>query len=807
MFATIRGRRVRGLLKRAIEAGMLLILFLLLSPGPAAARHGDPPRSFDRNLSKSLRAVTSIDLRVLPDVDEARFLKEDTEREASGEAAPLRFAAPVDAGFDCAVDGTWEELPGGARVWRHRVVSAGARSLNLLLDGVRLPEGAELHVYPAGSANRAAEPAEASEYQGPFTAADVNAEGELWTPIVSGDDAILELYVPAGAAFDPQLTVRRVNHDYRGFASLHAPEKDQGSCNVDVICSQGDPWRKEIRAVAVYTLSGNWTCTGTLVNSHDAQRPPLFLTANHCTITQQNAGSMVVYWNYESPSCGMLAGGSLTDNQSGASLLAKWADSDFCLVRLNQPPAAGSHVYYAGWDAREETAPPWAVCIHHPDCKEKAISFTNRPLSVTSYLANPSPGNGTHWRIIQWDEGTTEPGSSGSGLWDPDHRLVGQLHGGRASCSATTESDWYGRMARSWDGGGANESRLSHWLDPQNSGVKFLDGYDPFGGGALAGDANVDGGVNVLDLVAIVNDILGIQALSTQGRTNADLDANGRLSILDLVRVVNIILNPGEPLAGGSHGGVRYEDGVGTDDGGRDDEVFGAVMRRTSPSIEVVGRLEGQGSDRSLVLTGDLSGAAAFEMTLQTEHRSNSGSPRLLNVRIEDAEGWVGAASLLPDGRLRVVCYAVRVSVEGGSRLPRVSIVLPPDAGRLAWNDGAGADARGEAMVLRAAGFPLEPAASVSWRDGVTVQPNPTRHDWEMEMSLPGSGEIAIELFDASGRLVASQARRDVREGPNRLRWSAGGVDATRGPAPGLYFVRVRQGERVIGERKVLVIR
>ena len=40
----------------------------------------------------------------------------------------------------------------------------------------------------------------------------------------------------------------------------------------------------------------------------------------------------------------------------------------------------------------------------------------------------------THWRL-NWDEGGTEGGSSGSPLFD-DENIVGQLHGGSESVAA-----------------------------------------------------------------------------------------------------------------------------------------------------------------------------------------------------------------------------------------------------------------------------------------------------------------------------------------------------------------------------------
>lgn len=76
-----------------------------------------------------------------------------------------------------------------------------------------------------------------------------------------------------------------------------------------------------------------------------------------------------------------------------------------------------------------------------------------------------------------WDIGTTEPGSSGSPLFNQDNRVIGQLHGGDAACD-NDESDWYGAFYASWTGGDKSSSRLLDWLDPGNTGQLFIDGRD-----------------------------------------------------------------------------------------------------------------------------------------------------------------------------------------------------------------------------------------------------------------------------------------------------------------------------------------
>ena len=60
-------------------------------------------------------------------------------------------------------------------------------------------------------------------------------------------------------------------------------------------------------------------------------------------------------------------------------------------------------------------------------------------------------------------------------------------------------------------------------------------------GGDL-GDANGDAGINVLDVLAVVNDILGLVPLDDNGVCRADCNEDGTVNILDALSIVNIIL-------------------------------------------------------------------------------------------------------------------------------------------------------------------------------------------------------------------------------------------------------------------------
>jgi hypothetical protein len=419
---------------------------------------------------QDVRPITSVERLNLSPVDLARAADEDRARELQGE--PPRFAVPERLDITPETHGTWENLPDPRfQLWRLRVRAAGALSLNLGFERFRLPKGGRLVLHPAGGTELARE----------FTARDNQPHGELWTPVILGEELVIELTLPTESRHDYALRLSQVGKGYRYFGE--ALGEKSGACNNDVVCPEGDPWRAEINSVAVYTLNGVWTCTGAMVNNTAADATPYFLTANHCGVSASNDQSMVVYWNFQSPVCGQQGGGSLADNQTGAVFRAAYSNSDFCLVELEELPDPSWEVTYSGWD-RSDADQPSAVAIHHPSTDEKSISFENDPTVTTSYTGYSSPGNGTHIRVIDWDDGTTEPGSSGSPLYSPAHHIVGQLHGGYAACGNDL-SDWYGRISVSWTGGGTSASRLSDWLDPLGLAPLTLDLFDPYATGLL----------------------------------------------------------------------------------------------------------------------------------------------------------------------------------------------------------------------------------------------------------------------------------------------------------------------------------
>lgn len=427
----------------------------------------DPLGAGERRLPPSLTnpqlAAQQIPEFRTAEVDHESLLREDATREADPRhMGPARFAVGFPIARSPSTDGFWKDL-GDEMLWRMEIVSPGALSLNLRFSRFDLPESARLWLHDP----------EGGSVQGPFSAADRDRKGGLSTPVVLGDQMVVELVVAEVERDAVKLDMASVFHGYRFFGERQSGAKS-GSCNIDVVCPQGDAWRDQIRAVARYSIDNQYLCTGTLLNNTAEDGRPLFLTADHCEVRDANANTMVVYWNYESPSCGMLSGGSLSQNQHGATFLSTkdWdTGSDFTLVELNEIPDAAFNVYYAGWD-RSGLTPQAAVAIHHPLGDEKAISFENDPLTTIW---------GSHWKVADWDLGTTEQGSSGSGIFNAANGLlVGQESGGYAACGNDLE-DWFGKLSVDWTGGETPSTRVSDDLDPLNTGVQTLEGRDSGG--------------------------------------------------------------------------------------------------------------------------------------------------------------------------------------------------------------------------------------------------------------------------------------------------------------------------------------
>ena len=415
-------------------------------------------------------------VEVMPGYDQATIDAEDAINDAAKDA-PWRFGYKYDVNYDLQNSGNWTTLPGGNRVWQLEIDCPGAMTVNLLIDDFNLPAGAYLYLYDVDQSNRV----------GAYTARNNRADGELGTELVHGDKIIVEYYEPAAVSGQGAFTITNVIHGYR---SLNSVQKDlakalnsSGDCNIDVNCPLGNGWDDQIRSVAMIVVGGSGICTGALINNSCDDGTPYFLTANHCL--GGSTGNWAFRFNWESPvgneSCATTAGSvdpgpPYDQTANGATVLVSGTQADHALLEIDNmtvTDAQNWNCFYAGWDASDAQTVTQATGIHHPSGDVKKICREDQ----SPYHTTAGGPTAQVWMIDDWDQGVTEPGSSGSPLFDQNGRIIGQLYGGAAACAGTNDNnqlDYYGRLGVSYPLG------IDTYLSPSSCGTATVnDGWDP----------------------------------------------------------------------------------------------------------------------------------------------------------------------------------------------------------------------------------------------------------------------------------------------------------------------------------------
>lgn len=461
--------------KRMQMAGAMLALACAMSPSPVRAqsvagetsRTPAAPATQWRTPDFQTLPSTRVRYRGMP----VQRLFDLQQRNATRQAKPVQ----VGMGRRLSSEGATSQVQPGLS-WRALKQGASARMEIDSPDALAIRVGLQVGQLHPDVELRFAGSDDPANVVAVVTVRDaqrqLDAQGLYWTPSTDGQAQLIEIYRPAHVAAAlarinaPQLAhlLASSRNDFKILEKIG----ESASCNIDTACrvaELGANFVKAKNAVAHMQFIGKdengetgvFICTGTLLNDTDATtQTPYFYSANHCISDQAAASTLNTFWRYEASGCNSGVALAATQLTHGASYLYSSSDTDALLLRLNDPAPAGAE--FSGWDAAALPSSSAILGIHHPAGDAKKVS---------SGQQIPASSDATH-NGVAWLSGTTEGGSSGSGLFTvhaDGYRLRGGLHGGDATCansgtlSNSKNRDWYSRFDVAYP-------HLRQWLAP-----------------------------------------------------------------------------------------------------------------------------------------------------------------------------------------------------------------------------------------------------------------------------------------------------------------------------------------------------
>lgn len=450
-----------------------LILLAIVATN-AVAQLSVPPAFLQRESSKEARLVAEMRLPAGAPARAIILAPLTTAEHATLKSAPasvrgrplkgtgsrglgIGFARAVPAPDNAVrlADLQWHLVANGAQAARIVLTSPGAVAIRIELALKDAP--AELNVRFKGSRNGA-------PVFGPYPAADIEHDAVFWSPVLEGETGTIEFELPATAKpGNTMLEIPLISHLGIPGGNLRALDSyigQAGACQMDVAClaptlqQQLATATNAVARIFVTVKGVTLICSGTLLNDAQGSFTPYFLTTNHCIddvddpasskgVPAAAANSVNTYWSFQAGTCGSQAEPNYVLVAGGAKLLARGADYDWSLLRLNSAPPAGTT--FAAWNASGPLATGTGVAaIHHPGGDLKKVSQGN----VFGYMSYP---DGSSFIESRWTSGATEAGSSGGGLFvlNPANgafELRGALVGGNSSCSFQQGIDEFSRF-------------------------------------------------------------------------------------------------------------------------------------------------------------------------------------------------------------------------------------------------------------------------------------------------------------------------------------------------------------------------
>ncbi len=529
----------------------------------------------------------SIDLPA-PDIE--KLLRQDEQRNAT------RFAAPITVNLAPASAPETYTLVDGEYHWEQTFSVPGTTGLAALVDRVFLR-------------GRGCITVKNERGERTFRAGDISSEHRLHSGFFAGETLTVSYRGPLPDTIP--FRIQRIDHVFR-------PEQvtkdfgDGNECQLNAACQDNGDWadvESGTARVHVIVEEGVGWCSGNLINNTGRDGRPLLLTGFHC---MDGFTPLYDLWRfdfgYASATCENPVDEPTPDQSYlGAIELSGRQESDFLLLEITDTLFVAEDHYFAGWDRSDGDVDGRVIHFHHPqgDIRKYGLStaggmdILNTTITWNSDVVTPAD----HHFEMDYAEGDYQPGSSGSGYFDDQRRLRGQLNGGNFRCPRTSRA-LVGRLFMSWDQGDAPTNRLDHWLDPLGTGAVTLDGESLLTRRIISGHAThlgepvadvaltfrfsqtdsvtvltdengyyraerpdraafftvrgsydslgqPENGVDIFDVIGLRRHIIGFDTLPPAGLLAGDVNNSGTVRASDVVGITRIILGThGEQVRG-----------------------------------------------------------------------------------------------------------------------------------------------------------------------------------------------------------------------------------------------------------------